>query len=189
MEHKPAVMMTLKESTMDLHKEIEQYMPVFRSDFDVSKYQDLLGKMYNFYSAFENNLKSSLDSQGVSEFYQDRFKTPRIEADLQSLDAKPLVKPVTDLPSIDSLPAIAGALYVIEGSSLGGQVISKHLHENLKLEPEQIRFFGGYGPQTGKRWQEFQKWMGTLDFNEEDTQVAVASARDTFRSMLNCLKN
>lgn len=189
MEHKPAVMMTLKESTMDLHKEIEQYMPVFRPDFDVSKYQELLGKMYNFYSSFERNLKNSLASEGVSEFYNDRFKTPRIEADLQSLNANPTAQAVSDLPTIDSLPAIAGALYVIEGSSLGGQIISKHLHENLKLQPDQIQFFGGYGPLTGKRWQEFQKWVGALDFNEEETKVAVASARDTFKSMMSCLKN
>lgn len=189
MEHKPAVMMTLKESTMDLHKEIEQYMPVFRSDFDVPKYQALLEKMYSFYSPFEKNLQSSLESQGVSDFYRDRFKTPRLEADLHSFNVRPPTQVAADLPEVKSLPALAGALYVIEGSSLGGQIISKHLHESLKLEPEQIQFFGGYGPQTGKRWQEFQKWVGTLAFSEEETKVAVASARDTFRSMMNCLKN
>jgi heme oxygenase len=189
MEQKPAVMTTLKESTMDLHKEIEQHMPVFRKDFDKNKYQELLKKMHSFYKPFENSIQTSLETQGQGEFYKERYKTPQIEADLKSLNTEPMSFAQPEMPTMNSLAAVAGALYVIEGSSLGGQIICKYLKENLALAPEQIHFFQGYGPLTGKRWQEFQKWVGTLDFNEEETKVAVASARDTFKSMMNCLKN
>ncbi|WP_413560611.1 biliverdin-producing heme oxygenase [Bdellovibrio sp. HCB209] len=186
---KPMVMLLLKDGTQDLHNEIEKHMPVFRPDFNSQQYAEVLQKMHRFYEGFEKKLETALSTHGLSDMYKDRFKTPRIESDLKSLGTPTKSQPApSHLPVLDSVPAIAGALYVIEGSSLGGQIITKHLKEKLNMTPEQTQFFGGYGELTGKRWQEFQKWMGELDMNEQNAKLAVSSARETFSSLMECLK-
>jgi heme oxygenase len=52
---------------------------------------------------------------------------------------------------------LVGALYVIEGATLGGQVISPQIQAGrLGVTPEHGgRFFHGYGEQTTPRWNEF----------------------------------
>ncbi len=66
------------------------------------------------------------------------------------------------LSSFSELPALMepvealGALYVLEGSSLGRQVMLSKLAERLDIRPDWAgHFFSGYGKQTGAMWQAF----------------------------------
>lgn len=61
-----------------------------------------------------------------------------------------------DLPRLDTLSKVWGYLYVKQGSTLGGNVMTKALRRNLGLQPHDAqRFFAGYGDENGKRWQKF----------------------------------
>lgn len=46
-----------------------------------------------------------------------------------------------------------GMLYVLEGSTLGGQVLCRHLADRLQLQPHQLRYLAGHGRATGARWR------------------------------------
>ena len=72
-----------------------------------------------------------------------------------------------------------GALYVLEGSTLGGQMIARMLQKNplLNLVPGQLNFFLGYKKETGPKWKSFQAALNLLD---GETETLVSTARQTF---------
>src|SRR5690606_10161906 len=63
-------------------------------------------------------------------------------------------------PEINSLSQAIGALYVIEGSTLGGQVICKMVAQKLDISHAGgFKFFSGYGEETLSMWGNFKKIM------------------------------
>jgi len=78
-----------------------------------------------------------------------------------------------------------GYLYVKQGSTLGGQSISKSLKKSLGLEPGESQFFfNGFGSETGSIWKEFLHY---LSHNESslDADAVVLSARCHFLNLHN----
>jgi len=77
--------------------------------------------------------------------YVERLKTPRLEQDLIALDAT--VDELAKNPRCGELPELAaisqalGCLYVIEGATLGGRTITRHLQPGLRPVPRES--FGG----------------------------------------------
>ncbi|MFN0092014.1 MAG: biliverdin-producing heme oxygenase [Acidimicrobiales bacterium] len=78
------------------------------------------------------------------------------------------------LPDAD---ATLGALYVTEGSTLGGQVIARRLRTRLGLTAGQTTSFDPYGPDTAQRWQELRAF---LDAWPGPPAGVVAGARAAF---------
>lgn len=71
---------------------------------------------------------------------------------------------------------------MIEGSTLGGQIICKHLSQCLNLTPDTgAAFFSGYGQRTGMQWKAFREFFNLtyLDFNQSQQSI-IDSANQTF---------
>ena len=184
-----SLMAELKSSTWPLHKEIESYMPFFNEGFDSVQYQDLLEKFFSFYQAYEQRLQEVLPQTSLVEFYQGRQKTPALVKDLHALRGARVDSPLdapqkAELPSLHSRAAVLGSLYVIEGSTLGGQIITRHLQQKVGLPAEHTHFFSGYGTQTGPRWKEFQQLMDSQNFTTAERAEAIESAKATFISLM-----
>jgi heme oxygenase len=65
------------------------------------------------------------------------------------------------MPQLDSAERVLGALYVVEGSALGGRSLARGLDRLLGSgESNGRRFFEGRGPSTGAAWRDF---VGRLD--------------------------
>jgi heme oxygenase len=78
---------------------------------------------------------------------------------------------------------VLGALYVFEGATLGGQLISRHLEEKLGLrDGAGYRYYRSYGPDVGRRWQEFRALLQEHATTGSDDAI-VASAADTFERL------
>jgi heme oxygenase len=89
-----------------------------------------------------------------------------------------------DLPALDTNAGILGVLYVFEGATLGGQLISRHLEEKLGFrDGAGYRYFRSYGPETGRRWQEFRALLLENSGPGADDAM-VAAANDTFERLL-----
>ena len=65
----------------------------------------------------------------------------------------PIAGPCRDCRPV---PEGLGALYVIEGATLGGQVITRYIQSALKIDATNGgRFFAAYGDRTGLLWRDF----------------------------------
>ena len=84
-----------------------------------------------------------------------------------------------DLPTLDSQSAAMGAMYVLEGSTLGGKIISKVLRKQVPDLDGSLSFFDGYGDQTGEMWSRFKSALDMLEL-EEDQDNATHAAHETF---------
>ena len=79
----------------------------------------------------------------------------------------------------DVRPVFLGRMYVMEGSTLGGQYIAKHVEERLGLiRGKGDSFFAGYGEATSARWQEFRAVLAEVP--EMEAGTVIDSAKEMF---------
>jgi heme oxygenase (biliverdin-IX-beta and delta-forming) len=72
---------------------------------------------------------------------------------------------------------VLGCLYVLEGATMGGRMITRHLQATFGITPDAGgRFFDGYGADTGKMWQSTRQLLvrGAPDLPSENAMVASA---------------
>jgi heme oxygenase len=75
--------------------------------------------------------------------------------------------------------AFLGAMYVMEGSTLGGQYIARQVEEALGLEPGVgDAYFRGYGERTGEMWRAFRAVL--MEVPEADGEMVIDAARAMF---------
>jgi heme oxygenase len=94
-----------------------------------------------------------------------------------NLQADPWQPPdMPEFPTLADSGALIGTLYVIEGATLGGKVISRHLKDSLGLGPTSgAHFFNGYGNTVTTR----NNWLTFCDFADSigTSQELQASAK------------
>lgn len=180
----------LKAETLQQHKELERIVNVLDESTDLDSYKTLLLKFYRIYSALESQfpidelLKQNFD-------YRHRQKLPLLEADLRSLDISATavrLAPYRKVPDVSEVAKAFGAAYVIEGSTLGGQIISRHIREHLGITPDTgAAFFSSYGSAVGSMWKEFCDAANTFaEKHPEAGGEIVATAKETFAAFANC---
>lgn len=183
------ILAKLKEATRAQHEGLENTVNVMDQMFSMENYKTLLTKFYRFYSSIEPQI-DKLDLSGTGYNFDERRKLPKIEADLKSLG---VFEKAQQMPKWDGLPALEnnaqaiGSLYVMEGATLGGQVINRHLKEHLGISPENGgAFFSGYGAETGPKWKEFMSIANEFAEKANEDEVIIESAKKTFDSFRDC---
>lgn len=93
-----------------------------------------------------------------------------------------MITPSTPCPAaLDTPAACLGALYVLEGATLGGQVLRREMARRLGVHADNGgAFLDVYGTETGRRWKDFLDYLGRLPLDADATQRAVDAARSTF---------
>lgn len=177
----------LKGETSGQHENLERCLQLLRPDMSLGEYRRLLEGFYGFYAPWERRAAPLL-SQMLPGFFPERRKTPLLEEDLQFLGSEPAaLAECPDLPATDSLLPLLGSLYVLEGATLGGQILSRHFTRQFNLSPYQgCAFFTGYGSDTGRRWRSFCERLTSYSSPDNDV-VIVQSAIDTFCCFQNWL--
>jgi heme oxygenase len=79
-------------------------------------------------------------------------------------------------------PALLGMAYVVEGATLGGEIISRHLKKCLSPDMP-MQFFTSYGAERSIMWQRFQKLLDGHIFNQARLQQAISAANAAFSSL------
>lgn len=178
------ILKKLKETTQDQHEALEAVVDVMNRMFTKEDYGKLLMKFYRFYSAMEADLPAAeLKAAGFD--IEERRKLPLLERDLTHLglfdQARTVATIKPDVPSVDNAAKAFGAVYVMEGATLGGQVITRHLREHLGLSIEEGgAFFNSYGPMVGPMWKAFGTAVTEYsEKNDLDDQI-VNTAKETF---------
>ncbi|HMS43520.1 MAG TPA: biliverdin-producing heme oxygenase [Pyrinomonadaceae bacterium] len=184
------ILAKLKEATREQHENLENTVDVMNQMFSLENYKTLLTKFYRFYSAIEPQVAAN-DLKSAGFDFVARRKTPLLETDLKNLEIFEDVKSLrwNDLPALDSNAKAFGSLYVMEGATLGGQVIMRHLKQHLDITPENGgAFFNSYGAMVGPMWKEF--CAITTEFAEKnaDDETIINAAKETFDSFTECFK-
>lgn len=186
------VLSAVKEATRPEHLRAERQLALMGRSLDEREYRSLLEAFLNFYSAAEAQLERALSTEVRTELeFSSRLKTPWLEADLKALGSRgDAASPDFShlLPPSASEASALGVMYVMEGATLGGQVISRHLATTLPAGCQKaLHFYRGYGEQTGARWKQFQSWVQSRVTTPEAQKHYCESAVRTFRAFNDAL--
>jgi len=182
----PAILQRLRSETRHAHDTIERALDLLNPALTLATYRRRIEQLHGYYQPVEHRLSHVGDWREIGLNLEERRKLPLIETDLAALGS---VRP-SDLPTCDRLPRLGsvasafGCLYVLEGASLGGQVISRHVQAALGVTTERGgRFFHGYGPRTGAMWQEFSRAITGLASTRQIADTVLAAAVETFETL------
>lgn len=187
-----SILAQLKSQTAHQHQRTEDSVDLMREDFSAEDYKKLLARFYAFYKSFEPKMSDALRENPIELDYENRRNAPRLFGDLKSLGMSETaiseIESCGDLPALDSREKIFGALYVVEGSTLGGQVISRHLKEKFGFdESSGAAFFSGYGKETGAMWKNFREAITVFADGGANRAEIVGAANETFTKIGDCL--
>ncbi|MVN23267.1 biliverdin-producing heme oxygenase [Mucilaginibacter arboris] len=159
----------LKQATSKQHHDLEQLMlvdKIMNGTLSAEEYQKILQTNYIIHACFEQQLFESLDQNLQNELnINNRIKLPALLKDLQELD---IDAPETEFNSknlilIGSNAAVLGAMYVLEGATLGGNVIVKKLKVNANLQKFNLGFhyYQVYAASLITNWKNFLQVLNT----------------------------
>jgi len=171
----------LKTGTADIHQLIEQRVPVFHEDFNLEDYANLVEQFFGFWAPVEAGLSKVAALREPDLALESRFKCSLLREDLLILGRDPsTVQQCETLPRLDTFLQGLACLYVLEGSTLGGQIISRRLQEKLQLSAGSgASFLNAYGGSVGARWIEFKRFV-SASVRPQDADDVVEAARETF---------
>lgn len=182
------LMKQLKLQTTEQHKEIETKLHFFSPEFTLEDYLQLLKKFYTYYAPLESEIRNFLNQQPIAFDYSTRYKSHLLLQDLNFLnpyaDYNKTLEPYNKIAPVQSLGDLLGRLYVIEGATLGGQIIQRQLKKKFpQIEQGGVSFYVGYGPLTGPHWVAFQSFVNSVKLSEAEQQQAIVSAQNTFQTL------
>ena len=170
----------LKSSTMHAHAGLEKKLVArIRKVQCVDDYIALLRLMYGYYKPLQEKLQPAALEE-IDIRYADNILN-----DIRDLGSTDNHIPVCNrIPSINTPGSMLGALYVTEGSTLGGRIITKMIAKQLNISPEKgFSFFNAYGDDTQIIWEKFKSVLNHPRSENEQIEM-VTAANDTF-SMFN----
>src|SRR5690606_6314985 len=101
-----------------------------------------------------------------------------LKKDIEALGATISDLPFAKAPAVANTMSALGALYVMEGSVMGGRIIVQMLEKAGITEG--VSFFSGYGEATGLMWQGFIAVLNSHASTEEEERQAIEAANATF---------
>jgi heme oxygenase (biliverdin-IX-beta and delta-forming) len=175
----------LKESTRAVHAALEKKLiGHIRLVEKPADYARLLSLLYGYYHSLEENLHQHLSIKNISDL-DKRRKSSLLLRDLNHLsftNAPPLCE---DLPPILHPADAMGAMYVLEGSTLGGEIIANMIEKQMPAENAvSFSFFRCYGKESMTMWQSFKNQLERFSTDAEKQDV-LKSAHLTFTKFYN----
>jgi heme oxygenase (biliverdin-IX-beta and delta-forming) len=180
-----SILAKLKERTQPHHERVEAHLGVMDPGLTRDAYRVLLARFRGFHLPVERRLDALAAWEALGLRADERRKTPWLEADLRALgmDGESLARlPVCPaLPALETVDHALGCLYVLEGATLGGAFISRHLARALGVDAESGgAFFASYGELRGPMWKSFGRALESYAERRGGEEEILAGACDTF---------
>jgi heme oxygenase len=166
----------LRVATDDVHRRLHRhsgFAVVQDGTISRSEYTKLLVRLFGFHRAFEDAARIGNE------------RSERLALDLEALLGRRWVpeaaSPDRDMPTLDSNERVLGALYVVEGSALGGRGLAKDLDRLLGSgKPAGRHFFEGRGSATGAGWRDFVDRLDRVSTEPVARAAVIEAAIETF---------
>ena len=177
-----SILRELKQRTATHHRALEETAGIWKCLTSRASYGNLLLRFLEIYSVLETRLAALEELPQWLPDISERWKLHALKSDLALLDVPAEVWAVGDCPDIQTVAAGFGCLYVLEGSTLGGQMITREVSERLGLGPENgCQFFSSYGSRVGQMWKIFgQSLESFCSTNPAGRDEITAVAEATF---------
>lgn len=147
------VLTRLRQATAQAHQALEDHVNAVDTLSSTTDRRAMVARYYQMHASADSALESWLEKAPDLD-QAARRRTPLLEKDMAALGLN--LPPHATLPrvSVTSLAEALGFLYVLEGSSLGGRVITKGLiSRGASLAG--LSFLDPYGRDIGERWRSF----------------------------------
>ena len=150
----------LRAATHDVHMRLHRhksFMDLAEGTIELMSYTSLLARLYGFHLPLEQALVQASSSLGIEIDMDSRRRAHRLRHDLQAMEItetqiEALPRIVT-LPPLTTCGRLVGALYVREGSTLGGRVLARQLDRFVGSGSMHGRLFLAGGPGEPRLWQ------------------------------------
>jgi heme oxygenase len=178
----------VRSFTAKQHCEVERTLALPGSIQTIADYRRWLIRFFGIYQPLEHLLNGFAGWPATGIRIDQLGHTEALLKDLKAMGCDPDSIELASreaLPMIETLGQAFGALYVLEGSKLGGRYILKDLSNRLGREIEGMdAFFTGYGADTAVRWPSFK---GSLDrfstLRPEEFPEVIVGAKMTYAAI------
>jgi len=167
----------LREATRAAHERLEFALNLLEAPIPADRIVHLLERFHGFHAALEPALHRIVPEP----LLRPRLRLALLEQDLQCLGidrqrlpALPVCRAAAELCKSEA--DAAGVLYVLEGSTLGGRIISRSLQACPWYPPQPLRYWDPYGSETGRRWSETLAYLQSLAPTGSDAVIRSAIA-------------
>lgn len=178
----------LKEHSRKDHDSIESKVDLVKLATNPNHYLNLLKAFLGYYTNIEKaflNFEAEFSALNIN--IVERLKKNLLITDIKHFgvtDEEIIHLPISkDVPEIKNIHEAMGVLYVLEGSTMGGQIIFKQLLKAEIISPESSggNFFKPYGSATMPMWMSFKDSLNKL--STDKNEIVLQKARETFNTM------
>jgi heme oxygenase len=176
----------LRAATWASHQRLEKRLDVKARFSSRSSYRVYLEHLWGFCAALESHIGISF--REALPDYETRRKLGWLTCDLVALGAEPTH--VDLLPRCLSIPACAdtaeafGCMYVMEGATLGGQILLPIVESRLGLTATRgASFLASYGEGVSAMWRVFGAALDAWCFDSVRAERATVAAAQTFEAL------
>lgn len=188
---RPTVLQALRSSTAAPHQRVERSLGLISPRLTPRALGAAVVALERFFGAAQAGLDRwalACPAEAAAVQWPQRRRLGLFGDDVAALD----VPPADPRPAAPVLPAVSGTgqalgrLYVLEGSSLGGQVINRAFAARLPDDPlvgVRLRGLDPYGDATGMMWRALRQRTTTWASTPPRQRVVVAAAVSTFAAL------
>ena len=181
------VLTELRAATAVEHEQVESTLGLMDPQLGRDRLVAVLTRLLAFWTAAEAGLDAWAGRHaGDAETgaWSRRRRAHLFAEDRRALGAEPDAAAQPALPAVEDIDQALGRLYVLEGSTLGGTFISRHLATLPTLGPDvRLGAFSPYGAETGAMWHAYRRVTRERVAGGGDAGRVVGAARATFTAL------
>jgi heme oxygenase (biliverdin-IX-beta and delta-forming) len=176
----------LKRETAARHQRIEEVLGLVEGGLSVERYRRLLESFFGYFAPVEARI-AELAPSAPPLGLKLPARAQLLAKDLLALGASApdiaALPRCTDLPRLANPANMAGCLYVLEGSRLGGAIVARELKRSLGLGLAGAAFFRGDGENVALRFKRVLAWLDEVARAGAPADEIVAAACETFLTL------
>lgn len=183
----PSALPALRSATGPSHARLEAALDLTSPHLTIERLGVVIGGMAHFWAAAEQGLDVWALASPLRDRlqWQSRRRAHLFFRDAQRLGAQvPSARPT--LAAVGSDAAALGRLYVLEGATLGGQVLTRSFADRPAADPvSSVRLpcLSPYGERTGTMWHAFRALVSDWAAQGGDVDAACLAAVATFGAL------
>lgn len=178
----------LKSETKPFHRAVESahYQRALSSgNLSLAQYARYLNILLGIHSQWETQCATYPDWAQYGIRIEERSRIPQLHMDLahMGIAVAPAVG-VSWMPG--SFAQAAGLMYVLEGSTLGGNILAERVPKIFagQVAAECTHYFRAYGSETMRLWREYCDFLDRFGEAHADLQAeCIAAASSAFTAL------